>query len=348
MNLVNYIFQVTLYLYLKEWSLTLDLKNKSVLVTGATGMIGRQLIDLLKNISLKVKGVSLDLIDYKNDPIIKDIEFIKGDLRDKEFCEKITKDIDFVFHVAGIKGSPKMTLIKPYTFFYNTMLFNLNMIEASRKNQVSGFLYTSTIGVYSPSSNMSENQVWKTFPSENDKFAGWAKRMGELQIEGAEIEFGWKNSFIVRPANVFGPWDNFDPATAMVIPSLISRIERGENPLLVWGDGTAIRDFVYSRDVARAMLHVVSQDLREPINIGSGSGTSISELTKTLKKFYPDLRIEWDLNKPTGDRQRLLDSSKLYNSGFKTETTLEQGLEQVLNWVNNRKERSSQYNAFHA
>ena len=80
-----------------------------------------------------------------------------------------------------------------------------------------------------------EDDVWKTFPSPNDRFAGWAKRMAELQAEAYQIEYGWDKISIVRPANVYGPYDNFDPANAMVIPSLIRRAMEGESPLTVWG-----------------------------------------------------------------------------------------------------------------
>ena len=132
-------------------------------------------------------------------------------------------------------------------------------MEAARRCGVDRFLYTSSIGVYSPSEIFHEDDVWNTFPSPNDRFAGWAKRMGELQAEAYAIEYGWERISIVRPANVYGPFDNFDPGSAMVIPSLINRATSGENPLLVWGDGSQIRDFVHADDVARGMLVVVEK-----------------------------------------------------------------------------------------
>ena len=104
----------------------------------------------------------------------------------------------------------------------------------------------------------------ETFPSPNDYFAGWANRMGELQAEAYKIEYGWNEIYIVRPANVYGPWDNFDPNNAMVIPSIIKRATDGENPLKVWGDGSAIRDFIHSRDCAKGMIQVFEKGITKP------------------------------------------------------------------------------------
>ena len=190
----------------------------SVCVTGGTGMIGNYLTRELLGLGAKVRVLSLDI---SNDFDHENIEVIKMDLRSRENCEKAFKNQEIVFHLAGIKGSPKMTATQPASFFTNTLLFNLNVMDAAYKAGVSQFLFTSSVGVYAPAQIFEEDSVWKTFPSNNDKFAGYAKRMGELQAEAYEIEYGWKAVSIVRPANVYGAHDNFDERTAMVIPSLI-------------------------------------------------------------------------------------------------------------------------------
>ena len=146
-----------------------------------------------------------------------------------------------------------MTMEKPASFFVPTIMFSINMMEAARRMQVSQYLFTSSIGVYSPSEIFFEDDVWKSFPSENDKYAGWAKRICELQSEVYEIEDKWQGISIVRPANVYGPYDNFDVNNAMVIPSLIKKAIKSKKILNVWGDGSNIRDFIYSEDVARGM-----------------------------------------------------------------------------------------------
>ena len=318
-----------------------------MLVTGATGMVGRQLVKKLLNKGAKVRGVSLDAIDYENEAGFAKVEFIPGDLRNFDFCKQITSSVDIVFHLAGIKGSPLLTKEQPNSFFVNTMMFNLNVIEASRINKVDKFLYTSSVGVYSPAEIFKEESVWQTMPSENDKFAGWAKRMGELQLEAAQIEHNFSDTFIVRPANIYGPWDNFDPNTAMVIPSLISRVISGENPLSVWGDGSSVRDFVYSEDVANAMLFVMENNIHEPVNIGSASGVTVKEITEILVEIIPELRIKWDTSKPSGDKIRVMDMSKLTKHGFKPEVTLREGIKQTFKWYNENQELFKlRYNAF--
>lgn len=106
--------------------------------------------------------------------------------------------------------------------------------------------------------------------------------MGELQAEAYKIEYGWDKIAIVRPANVYGPYDNFDPNNAMVISSLIKRALDGENPLTVWGDGSPIRDFIHAKDLARGMLLTIEKGVGQPINLGSGIGVNIKEIVEII------------------------------------------------------------------
>jgi GDP-L-fucose synthase len=315
-------------------------------VTGATGMVGIQLVNLLIAEGANVSGVSIDIVSDKSLLFAEQIHLIRGDLRSFELCLDVTKNQDFVFHVAGIKGSPQVALKRPNTFFYNTSKFNLNVIEASRRNFVPEFLYTSSIGVYSPAEIFNEDDVWKTFPSENDRYAGWAKRMGELQIEAARLEHNWNQTYIVRPANIYGPWDNFDPENAMVIPSLIARAMSGENPLKVWGGGDAVRDFIHAKDVARAMIHVVENKVNHPVNVGSGIGISISEIANEISKGFDNLKIEWDTTKPTGDKIRVMNTERIKATGFKNEVSLSEGIASTIEWFKKYQLQSGRYNAF--
>jgi len=310
-------------------------KDKKVLVTGGTGLIGIPLVEILIKKGAKVRIVSLD------DPsrAHPQAEFIRADLTRFENCLKACKEMDYVFHLAGIKGSPAMTSEKPASFFVPTILFNTNMMEAARQCGVKRYLFTSTIGVYSPAEIFYEDDVWKTFPSENDKFAGWAKRMGELQAEAYRIEYGWKDIVIVRPANVYGPYDNFDPANAMVIPSLIKRAIDGENPLMVWGDGTPIRDFIFAKDVARGMLIALERCPGYPLNLGSGRGYSIKEVVEIIiNNLERKPKVIWDTSKPSGDKKRLMDISKARALGWKPEISLESGIKEVMDWYKRNKE----------
>ncbi len=319
-------------------------KNKNVLVTGGAGLIGRPLIDYLIGFNAKVTTVSLD----SPDNLPREVIFIKSDLRNLKSCLEVTEDKDIVFHLAGVKGSPAMTAQKPASFFVPTITFNTNMMEASLRQGVKSYLYTSSIGVYSPSEVFREDDVWKTFPSKNDKFAGWAKRMGELQAEAYKIEYGWDSISIVRPANVYGPYDNFNPDNAMVIPSLIHRIVSGENPLSVWGDGSAIRDFIHAKDVAYGMLLAVAKKYSHPINLGSGTGISIKQVVDILQQIVPDLSVKWDTSKPTGDKLRIMDTGRAYDEiGFKPRVSLEEGIIDTYNWYKKNYTNSYQrYNSF--
>ena len=300
-----------------------------VLVTGGTGLIGRRVVEMLLDQGAHVRVASLDDPSRANPRT----EFHRTDLTRFENCLEVCRDVEVVFHLVGVKGSPAMTARNPASFFVPTLLFNTSMMEAARRAGVQRYLFTSTVGVYAPAEMFCEDDVWKTFPSPNDRFAGWAKRMGELQAEAYAIEYGWGGISIVRPANVYGPYDNFDLQNAMVIPSLIRRAVDGENPLVVWGDGSPVRDFIHADDVARGMLLVVERGCTQPVNLGSGSGVSIRDLVDVVVRHL-DVRPEvvWDTTKPSGDRRRVMDMSRARSLGFEPQVSLDAGVRDTMNW----------------
>ena len=319
--------------------------NKRVLVTGSTGMIGISLIRLLLNEKVKsITSVSLDDFKFSNSRV----KHHKLDLRFFSQCMEVCKDIDIVFHLAGIKGSPAMTKKQPASFFVPTLMFSINMMEAARRCGVKHYLFTSSVGVYSPAEVFYEDDVWKTFPSENDKFAGWAKRMGELQSECFQIEYGWNEISIVRPANVYGPNDNFDPKNSMVIPSLIKKTFDSKESLEVWGDGSPIRDFIFTDDVARGMIFVVENSIKEPLNLGSGVGYKIKDLVEMIIKYSgKKLDIVWLKDMPQGDKKRILSMKKTSSLGFKPLISLEKGIDLTIEWYKkNKSNLSVRYNSF--
>lgn len=319
-------------------------EGNNVLVTGGTGLIGNPLVEMLIEKGAKVRIVSLDDPSRANPAA----EFLRLNLLEFNNCMKACDGMNYVFHLAGIKGSPKMCMQKPASFFVPTILFNTNMMEAARQCKIERFLYTSTIGVYAPAEVFYEDDVWKTFPSENDKFAGWAKRMGELQAEAYMIEYGWDKIAIVRPANIYGQYDNFDPENAMVIPALIRRAMEGEDPFIVWGDGSPIRDFLHARDCAKGMLLVFEKMPGCPVNLGSGTGVSIKNIVEIIvSNLDSKPEIVWDTSKPSGDKKRLMDISRAKELGFDPQITLEAGIKEVIDWYKVNQERiDKRYNVF--
>ena len=249
----------------------LDLTNKKVLVTGGSGMIGRHLVRLLKE-----KECDIYVADLREPKGMDGITYRNVDLTDYKSCLSICEGMDVIFSLVGIKVSPKIVKERPADIMTPMIQFNTNMMGAAMKNNVEWFLYTSTVGVYAPAEVFVEDDVWETMPSYNDWYGGWAKRVGELQAGAYAMQNGKSNVSIVRPANVYGEYDNFDPESSMVVPSLIRKAY--ENDVLsVWGDGSAVRDFIYAEDVARGMLHMVENQITEPVNLGSGTGITIKE-----------------------------------------------------------------------
>lgn len=303
--------------------------GRRVLVTGGTGLIGRPLVESLVALGAKVKVVSLD--DRSRCP--EGGEYEQLDLRSYDNCYRACHGAEIVFNLIGIKGSPRMMKEKPASYFVPSMLFNTNMMAAAYAARVERYLFTSSIGVYAPAEVFKEEDVWKTFPSPNDRFAGWAKRMGELQADAYRIEFGWKGISIVRPANVYGPFDNFDPENAMVIPSLIRRAVSGEDPFVVWGDGSEVRDFIYSGDCAEAILLVVERGYNEPVNIGSGTRRTIADVANAIVNRIPKRpELKWDVSKGGGDKIRVMDTTRLASLGFSCSTSLEEGISKTIDW----------------
>jgi GDP-L-fucose synthase len=322
----------------------MNFKNKKVLVTGGTGLIGRELVEsILKKEPAEIQIVSLD----EKTRAHPDCKFNKMDLRIKENCAKAVKGMDIVMHLMGNKGSPKMAAEKPADMFVSHLQCNTNMMNEAFLANVGWYLMTSSVAVYHPAPVMHEDDVWKTMPSKHDWFAGWAKRMGELQAEAYNIQYGWNNVSIVRPSNVYGRYDNFDPINSMVIPSLIRRIIYGESPLNAWGDGSPIRDFIHAKDCADAMITIVEKEIISPINIGSGSPVSIKELVNTLISITDEKPvIFWDTTKHSGDASRLLDITRLNEIGFCSKISLAEGLKEVYDFYKNTDNRNIVNNGY--
>lgn len=317
-----------------------DLKGTFCLVTGATGLIGRQVVNRLLALGKTVTSVSLDRITL---PGVS--RHVEGDLRDFSLCLELTQNVDEVYHLAGIKGSLEITKSRPASFLAPMLQLNTNVLEASAQNKVDRLVYTSSIGAYSSAEIFREEDGLSGDPM--DTYPGWAKRIAELQVRAYSEEHG-TNWAIVRPCNVYGPGDNFDPANAMVIPSLMMKIKRGDSPVVVWGDGSAVRDFAFSDDVADGIILAAEKGTRGSfVNLGSGVGYSVRQLVETLQEFI-DFDVKFDSSLPSGFPKRVMDISRAREwLGYEPRTALRAGLEKTWNWfLENGEEHLKRKNYF--
>jgi GDP-L-fucose synthase len=316
--------------------------GRSALVTGGTGLIGRQVVDQLVAAGASVRIVSLDQVKV-NDRA----EHILGDLTNFELCREVTRGMDFVFHLAGIKGSAKVSQTHLASHFVPTLMFNVNVLEASRLNKVQKLVYTSSIGAYANGEVFKEGEPGDFHDAPMD-FAGWAKRMAELQVHAYRVQYGMESFAIVRPSNVYGPGDNFDPENAMVVPTLMYRVHSKEDPVVVWGDGSAIRDIVYSRDVAEGVILALHHGTKgRYVNLGAGRGYSIRELVETLQGVVP-FNYRFDATKPSGFPKRVMDITLARQLiDYNPSTSLADGLKASWDWyVANRDEYKKKKNYF--
>ncbi len=317
-------------------------RGKNCLVTGGTGLIGRQVVDILCGAGAQVTIVSLDKVE-----VDARASQVYGDLTSLDFCREITKGRDAVFHLAGVKGSMEVSKTMLASHFVPTLMLNTNILEACRANQVGKIVYTSSIGAYADADLFQEKELG-SYDGPPLDFAGWAKRMGELQIYAYKVQHGLKNFAIVRPCAVYGPGDNFDPKSAMVVPSLIAKIREGQ-PLEVWGDGSAVRDIAYSRDIAEGVILALHHGTDGYVNLGSGKGVTVRELVEALRSFL-DFEYRFDTSKPSGQGKKLLDISKAKALlGYEPRTPLAEGLKATWDWyLAHQDEHLKKQNYFNA
>lgn len=320
--------------------------GKSVLVAGGTGLVGRPLVQMLVDRGARVRIASLD----NGDRAHPRVDYVSCDLTYLDNCLRACDGIDIVFNLLCTKGSPKTATTKPASYFVPMVMYNTNLMEAARRCNVKSFLFTSSNCVYPPAEIFYENDSLEGPHSPNDPGAARAKRAGEFQARAYAIEYNWHNISIVRPANIYGPYDNFNPFNSMVVPSLIKRIVEANEKVEVWGDGTPVRDLIYTEDVARGMLLAVEKEIGPdyPINLGSGMGISIRQLVETIVRVSgKNLEIIFDITKPNGDKKRLFDTSRAKEIGFTPQVSLEDGLKITYDWfLENRDIAESRYDIF--
>ncbi len=313
------------------------IKDLNILVTGGAGFLGSFVVQRFKQLGAKNIIV----------PRSKEI-----DLRLKRNCLKITKGIDLVVHLAANVGGIGKNRDYPGTLFYDNAIMGIELMEASRVNRVSKFVGIGTICAYPKYATIPfrEEDLWVGYPEETNAPYGLAKKMLLVQSQAYRQEFGF-NSIHLLPVNLYGPGDNFDPASSHVVPALIRKIieakEKGLDYIEVWGDGTPTREFLYVEDAARgitlASLHYNKSD---PINLGSGMEISIKELTSVIAKLLKFKgKIQYDVTKPNGQPRRMLDVSKAHQEfKFKAKVSFETGLKRTIKWYTGILKNKPKYN----
>lgn len=316
-------------------------KNKKVLVTGGAGFIGSHLVEKLVE-----KGSSVTVLDnlqngnLKNLKNIKnDINFVKGDCRDRETVERACRKKDIVMNLAARVGGIEYNRTHQATMLEDNLLIGAIVLEGAKKAMVERFLVVSSACVYPRNCSIPtpESEGFLDEPEPTNGGYGWAKRMSEKLGIYYQEEFGMSIG-IVRPYNCYGPRDHFDPDISHVIPALIKRVIDGENPVIVWGSGKQTRAFLYVEDLAEGMMLVIERyTAADPINLGTNDEISIRELTeKILKISGSKSKIKLDKTKPDGSPRRNSDNSKARkNLGFVPKTKLDEGLRKTIEWYRN-------------
>ncbi len=299
-------------------------KRDRIIVTGAGGLVGSALVDHLGEQGYEhvvgLRRADCDLLDTS-----------------ATFAEFERRRPDHVFHAAarvyGLMGSMK----HQGSSFYENIMINTNVVEASRRAGARKVTVMGTGAVYpfpSPGLPLKEDMIFLGRPYPGNAGYANAKRATLAMLEAYEETYGMQWAYIVS-ANLFGPRDKFDVEFGHVVPSLIKKFydaKASGGKVVVWGDGSAQRDILYVKDAARAALGVMSK-IDGPINMGSGKVYRIMDVVDALSDLTGMKgRIEWDASKPNGQAYRAYDLTKLRDIGFEPAYSLRAGLEETWNW----------------
>jgi len=313
--------------------MAMDLLNKRICVTGGAGFLGTHLI---KN--LKSKGARDIYI-----PTIEEYDLVKqADI--KRMLEVAKPDV--IIHLAAHVGGIGANMEKPAEFFYDNLMMGVQLIHESWRFGVEKFVAIGTICAYPKFTPIpfKEEHIWDGYPEETNAPYGLAKKMLLVQSQAYRQQYGF-NSIFLLPVNMYGPGDNFNPASSHVIPALIRKCleakDRGDDKIIAWGDGSPTREFIYVEDAAEGIaLATQKYNDSEPVNIGSSFEISIKDLIEKIARMTGfEGEIVWDTSKPNGQPRRKLDTSRADAwFGFKAATDFETGLRNTIDWyIQNRK-----------
>jgi GDP-L-fucose synthase len=314
--------------------------KKNLLVTGGSGFIG---INLLKELSkLKKYKITATYFKAKNFYKVNQVNYVKTDLENLRNCLKICKNMDIIVMCAANSSGAAVMEKTPLVHLTPNVRMNLNMLEAAYSQGVGKFIFISSNTVY-PVSNFAMKETDAKFNFfEKYHVVGWMKRFSEIvcEIYSKKIKNPMK-TIVVRPGNLYGPYDKFDPEKAKVIPSLITKVVNRQNPINVWGNGKDLKDFLYIDDFCRSLTKIINLNTDfNTFNIASGKSITVKEVLKILMKIenLKNTRVFYDLSKPTMIPKRLISISKIKKEfAYKSLISIEEGLKRTLKWYKEKK-----------
>jgi len=305
-------------------------QKRRVMVTGGNGFLGKHLTGKLSERGADVFVADIDQYDLRQ---LDDIRRALWDAKPQ-----------MVIHLAARVGGIGANLAHPAEFFYDNLMMGIPLLHESYIAGVDKFIALGTICAYPKFTPVpfKEENLWNGYPEETNAPYGLAKKMLLVQSQAYRHQYGY-NSIFILPVNLYGPGDNFDPASSHVIPALIKKCtdakNAGDDHIVVWGDGSPTREFLYIEDAADGILLASERyNDSEPVNLGSSFEISIKELIEMIARLCGfEGQIVWDTSKPNGQPRRKLDISRAKAFfGFEASMNFEDGLRRTIEWYSQR------------
>ncbi|MGC8951287.1 GDP-L-fucose synthase family protein [Chloroflexus sp.] len=307
--------------------------DKRVVVTGGAGFLGSYVVE-----KLNARGARDVFVPRSRDYDLRHVDAIRQLLADSR--------PDIVIHMAARVGGIGANRDHPAEFFYDNLMMGVQLLHESWKFGVGKFVTIGTVCAYPKYTPVpfKEDDLWNGYPEETNAPYGLAKKMLLVQGEAYRQQYGF-NSIFLLPVNLYGPRDNFDLETSHVIPALIRKCieaaERGDDHIVVWGDGSPTREFIYAADAAEGILLATERyNDPDPVNIGSSDEISIRDLVTLIAELTGFRgQIVWDTTKPNGQPRRKLDVSRAWERfGFRSTTPFTEGLRATIDWYRTHRE----------
>jgi GDP-L-fucose synthase len=311
-------------------------RKKNILITGGTGFVGT---NLLKKLSQNKKFELYSNIHINlNFKKISGAHYIQSDLENLEDCKKICKNMDIVIMCAANSSGAAVMEKTPLVHLSPNIRMNINMVEAAYEAGVKKFIFISSNTVY-PQVDFAVKEEDASFDFFEKYFVvGWMKRFSEviMEIYSKKIKLNKMVTIVVRPGNLYGPYDKFDSEKSKVIPSLIRKVVERQNPLSIWGDGNDLKDFLYIDDFVDALAEIIKKvDEYTVLNVASGNSVSIKKILNMILKIEKaeNLKINFNILMPTMIPKRLINVEKVKKIiNFNPKISLEEGLRKTISW----------------